>query len=152
MYNSHIKPLSTIKTVFGQLKLLEDEDEDDFSSSTLYQIWLQHSRTCHRYLSRQCAFMVVVGCSITWTWSSGWMIVWRAINWDWFLADKAGAAVVFTWHHVILRTCTVAMVRKSLWPQVTGPSLLKHCYSGSTIMGHSSDGHVNVICPSLQGP
>jgi hypothetical protein len=33
----------------------------------------------------------------------------------------------------LLRSGTVAMGHKSMWPQATSPSLLKRCYSGSSV-------------------
>jgi hypothetical protein len=42
----------------------------------------------------------------------------------------------------LLRIDTVAMDRKSLWSQATRPSLLKHRYSGSSVV-------IDVFCSSL---
>jgi hypothetical protein len=42
----------------------------------------------------------------------------------------------------LLRIDTVAMDGKSLWSQATGPSLLKHRYSGSSVA-------IDVFCSSL---
>jgi hypothetical protein len=42
--------------------------------------------------------------------------------------------VLLNFHEIpLLRSDTIATGRKSLWPWATGPSLLKCCYSGSSV-------------------